>query len=69
MPKDKYLVGSVGTRTVLDALLSLYWLILFSNNSLGRGTLMYGVLAVRNEGWKERTMVGRSLEGRRDGGG
>jgi hypothetical protein len=29
---------------------SLYWLILFSNNSLGCGTLMYGVLAVVNEG-------------------
>jgi len=43
---------------VLDALLSLYWLILFSNNSLGRGTLMYGVLAVQNEGWKWRMMAG-----------
>jgi len=37
---------------VLDALPSLYWLILFSNNSLGSGTLMYSVLAVQNEGWK-----------------
>jgi hypothetical protein len=68
MRKDKRLVGSVGTRTVLDALPSLYWLILFSNNSRGRGTLMYGVPVARNEGWKERTMVGRSLEGRWDGG-
>jgi hypothetical protein len=37
---------------VLDALPCLYWLILFSNNSLGPGTLMYGVLAEQNEGWK-----------------
>ena len=43
---------------MLDALPSLYWLILFSNNSLGRGTLMYGVLAVQNEGWKWRMMIG-----------
>jgi hypothetical protein len=40
---------------------SLYWLILFSNNSLGRGTLIYGVLVAGNEGWKERMRVGRSL--------
>lgn len=32
---------------------SLYWIILFSNNSLGCGTLMYGEVAVGNEGWNE----------------
>lgn len=45
---------------------SLYWLILLSNNSLGRATLMYGVLVVGNEGWEEGMRVGRSFGVRRE---
>jgi hypothetical protein len=44
--------------------IALYWLILFSNNSLGHATLMYGVVVVGDEGWKEGMRLGRSCGAR-----